>query len=519
MTISDKNNEISILFEKALEGSLTEKQCQELDVLIVKHPSVCRYYCEYINLNIGIKRITSDATVEDMLDSDAPNISETVSKSSRRRIKKLHFILAFNAAAVLLLFVILNITFLFRNNNVAVLADSLNSVWTENSSIIKVGKAYKSGDKATLLEGFAEIIFASNAEALIEAPAEFQIIDKNKLYLNYGKLFSIVPKEATGFTVSTNSSEIIDIGTKFGVFAEETGNTELHVFKGKTRLVVNSETFVYDEEIPERVAKSVAADFSVSDIDIKDDFFVRDINSDVNYVLKTGKLIQLADILGGGNGSGTGTFDIGIDPVNAVQAEMLLETRESANTYKSIEFNQYIDGVFIPNGDSNQIVSSEGDIFKECPITFGKCFNNILFSYRYVRLTNHRPSNPVPNKCILMHANIGITYDLKAIRETNLGVSIVRFRSGIAIEDNATRLSASNADFWVLIDGEVRYSKRNVKVYELDSFSIDLNEDDRFLTLVTTDGGDPESRIYQGLTISPIDSDWCMFVDPVLVAE
>ena len=46
-----------------------------------------------------------------------------------------------------------------------------------------------------------------------------------------------------------------------------------------------------------------------------------------------------------------------------------------------------------------------------------------------------------------------------------------------------------------------------------------LNSDLPILTLVTTDGQDPEDRELGNLHLSTIDSDWCMFVEPVLILE
>ena len=122
-------------------------------------------------------------------------------------------------------------------------------------------------------------------------------------------------------------------------------------------------------------------------------------------------------------------------------------------------------------------------------------------------------------RSLLMHANSGITYDLQAIRQLFPDVKVARFQSTIGIEQGAVRPQASNADFWVVVDGKVRYEKTQVKFNEFYSVDLELSEYDRFLTLVITDGEDPESRVINGFVSDAIDSDWGMFAEPVLVLE
>jgi hypothetical protein len=118
-----------------------------------------------------------------------------------------------------------------------------------------------------------------------------------------------------------------------------------------------------------------------------------------------------------------------------------------------------------------------------------------------------------------MHANVGITFDLQAIRSHFPGVRIRGFRTKAGIEKGALRPETINADFWILVDGKLRYQKRQVKEKILFPIEIELSETDRFLTLVTTDGGDPERRLVGNIGYPAIDSDLCMFAERVLVLQ
>ncbi|MCD4727529.1 MAG: NPCBM/NEW2 domain-containing protein, partial [Pirellulales bacterium] len=115
-----------------------------------------------------------------------------------------------------------------------------------------------------------------------------------------------------------------------------------------------------------------------------------------------------------------------------------------------------------------------------------------------------------PPHCLLfMHANNGITFDLEAIRRANPGCKLLRFRavtgnSGEAMfSPDGARVSA---DVWVLVDGQVRFERREVNGYSGEfKVLISINDNDRFLTLASTDGGNNETY-----------GDWIIFGDPRL---
>jgi hypothetical protein len=111
---------------------------------------------------------------------------------------------------------------------------------------------------------------------------------------------------------------------------------------------------------------------------------------------------------------------------------------------------------------------------------------------------------------------MGITFDLNAIRVLCPDIKMTHFISQFGIADFGEN-AGCNADFWVLIDGQVRQSRRNVtQKGVLNNVSIELGPSDRFLTLVTTDGGDDD---YSGAYQRPYTSDWCVFAEPTLVLE
>lgn len=93
---------------------------------------------------------------------------------------------------------------------------------------------------------------------------------------------------------------------------------------------------------------------------------------------------------------------------------------------------------------------------------------------------------------LLLHANVDITFDLAAIRSTARGQRAVQFLATVLNCQWGQPASTSVvADIWVLIDGELRFSR--TKLQKIDGpiqLNIPLEPNDRFLTLISTDGGD-----------------------------
>jgi hypothetical protein len=543
---------IDELIELAIDGSISPEQSQQLNDAIVSHAAVRRHYCEYIQLNLNIERLicTVDTTdlpeYEMILDQElwdklayeeqqAPAIAiaqgkpqhELIQKvvyppRGKRKISKFVVFTLLNAAAVVLLFLILRFFPPQGGIEVATLADSLNAKWVDARGATQTGTRLPINKTPILLsEGLAELHFDNNAKVVVEGPAEFLILAADRIGLNYGKVYATVPKEAVGFSIYAKHAKIIDLGTEFGVAVDAFGDTRLHVIEGKTALLVGDNSTLGSMEIGRGVAKKVLAATSTTvDIPYDSGLFVRAFDSENRLVWKGQKAINLADIVGGGTGFGTGTIDMGIDPISGKPSSERPGTRESTNDYRPVPSSPYIDGVIVPNGQTPQVVSSQGHLFGECPVTNGSCSQNIrAFTNFDCFVLENISDNKAQTPFLYLHANMGITFDLEAIRRSLPGVKIARFQSQCGIRKYAGRPSASNADFWVLVDGKVRFKQQQVKTGGLYPIDIELSENDRFLTLAETDGGDPEGRILEGEVLSANDSDWGVFVDPVLILE
>ena len=83
---------------------------------------------------------------------------------------------------------------------------------------------------------------------------------------------------------------------------------------------------------------------------------------------------------------------------------------------------------------------------------------------------------------LFMLSNKGVTFDLDAIRRANPGHKLLRFR---AVAGNAETISQKGppvwADLWVLVDGQVRFRRREINGYNgLFPIAFPIAENDHF---------------------------------------
>ncbi|WP_027330220.1 LamG-like jellyroll fold domain-containing protein [Marinimicrobium agarilyticum] len=87
-----------------------------------------------------------------------------------------------------------------------------------------------------LSTGYAELSLTNGVVLLLESPARLEFEGANRVLLTEGALVAKVPPEAIGFAVDTPSSNIVDLGTEFGVAVDGTGASQVHVLEGEVKV-------------------------------------------------------------------------------------------------------------------------------------------------------------------------------------------------------------------------------------------------------------------------------------------
>lgn len=202
--------------------------------------------------------------------------------------------------------------------------------------------------------------------------------------------------------------------------------------------------------------------------------------------------IDLADIVGGGNGRGSGRVGNGIDPRNGVlrfEHSAMLDDIQTNRFSRSVL--RFVDGVGIPDGSAGKktTVSSTG-IQIELPGTSGQSWdfieNGPVTEQAYKDLNGVDYSSE-GHSILGLHANKFITFDLAEIRR-ELGDGELQLEGVVGY--GGRELTAS-ADAHISLDGKTVFEWKKLKRADGGrEISLSLSRDARFLTLVATDGGD-----------------------------
>jgi len=397
---------------------------------------------------------------------------------------------------------------------IATVVDSVHAQWTPQLQQTNLGRG-----RIHLTEGFAQINFVSGSEVILQAPCEFELASQNKMYLKRGMITARVPKQAFGFTVVTPISHIVDFGTEFGVMVGTARESEVHVFQGQVQMMCSAShhSAGRTKNLTRGQAAKATTVGEIHLVNVSDHpgLFVRELPDRNRRTGIPGRILDIADIVGGGNGFGTGKIDQGIDPSTGflIPVPSLGRYGQTTGQYIKLQAFPCIDGVFVPDRSEEPVViSSTGLVFDQCPDTTGlywlgihngakmKTGSGETFLGQLGCIVYGTTVHPAIN----MHANAGITFDLDGIRSAMPAVQLVRFNSLCGVSQT-TRLSEAKADFWILVDGVVRaHFDELTRDSQPAALNIDLQDEDRFLTLITVDDG-----INNGWV-------WSLFAEPII---
>jgi len=235
-----------------------------------------------------------------------------------------------------------------------------------------------------------------------------------------------------------------------------------------------------------------------------------------------GKGLNLADVVGGGNGFGSGNYRDGIDARNAkVQTRDFGKLGNVVTNKFSPSAFDFVDGVFIPDGQNGAAVipvSSTGITITGIPTTSGNAWDMIRNG---PVASQHSPEldgidfTKNGHAFLGLHANSGITFDLAAIRLAS-GDDQLRFDAELGYFGAD---DGSYADAWIFLDGVNVFEFKRLKRSDgLQKLKVEIPAKTRFLTLVSTDGGngfgmdqigfgDPQLKSPQVTELTKVDFD------------
>ena len=542
---SSETKELYYLLNKLCENVISDEEFERLEILLNSDQQACEIYLDFVSLwsNLRFFQVSGHSSngasshIRDSIDSPsqlsdsgiwqallkdekeipATELITTPEPEHKIKFKSVEktniipnrFFRVYNAvitAAAVLMILFIAYTNIFPpqlSEEVATVTDIMQVAWSPSSSELTPGdRVYTNQLPYVLDKGIIELSYDEGVDLVVEGPAKFTI-SKKGIDVAYGNLYSYVSQNGRGFWVNTPNNRFIDHGTEFGVLVDENATAELHVLKGEVQYysglpgAVKSSKLIRQNEARRFDGKTG----DILPIPVESEYFVRHIDSGTGLVWRGKEKIDLVRILSGKDKALKAGDSIGINPYTGEYVSIdYNKTVSSKGEYTSFDDTDFIDGVFIPDGGNGPVkISSKGDLFN-CPDTSGGFTQNIALFKGGVARDNENISTAIfngknieqqPESFICMHSNCGITIDLQAVINTMPGNSFASFRAWGGITEYVDGISGRPADidFWVLVDGEIKYKRELLKVKDgVIEFNIDLNKENRFLTFIVTDG-------------------------------
>jgi hypothetical protein len=384
---------------------------------------------------------------------------------------------------------------------------SPNFAWKQPAVVDDFLLRVKPGDKLEVAQGILQLEFSAGAKIILHAPAQFTPTSATTGHLESGQLTGEVSEG--NFHLTTPAAEVIDLGTEFGVQVDSDKSTDVVVFNGRVQVVGTSgarDALDMTQGMAARIRSDGTKQFG---IDTEVGHFARSVPAGAQGRNKN--QLSVVDVLCGGDG-----FDAGLsgaaDPLTGKQdhGERKPDRLRTNGNYHLVEWNPIVDGVFIPppDGVRTQIDSSGTtvDLPQSNGLTWGplwarrwestlqtagitkdfwerKTLKNILVRLKQTKFG-----------MIGMHANIGFTLDLRAVRllqrrdvDAFLGI-VTNLDNSLEEYKEDAKHHQRTADLRVLVDGELRYQRLGFKRDDGDKeFAIQLQPRDRFLTVIAGD--------------------------------
>lgn len=393
-----------------------------------------------------------------------------------------------------------------------------------------------------LVAGMAEIQYYSGAKIFLEGPCTFTFTGHDSGRLELGKLTGEVSQGT--FLLTTPTAEVLDLGTAFGLAVVEDTSTEVLVYDGEVRVSAASgvdpqaESVSLKKGMGVRVAPSGAIHAMTSR--------QADSHYPTSHIELLSRLdpegeVSLVDVFSSFGGPHRRLAGV-IDPGTGHWDERPWQYENEAgyvfgsSSYRRTIWHPFLDGVIVPRAEGRRVTINSAGQRVNLPRNSGRTWGAVWSRRRIdgpgmdqlvndfwardaaaMRIISDRLAE-CRDGMIGLHANVCISFDLRAIQAfkesrvseartivANLDNSDIRFAG---VKNPPSLYRHSPADLRVYVDGELRERRLGFAREDGEAvLSVPLNEEDRFLSFVSTDHDGNHSF------------DHVVLIDPILVLE
>ncbi len=111
-------------------------------------------------------------------------------------------------------------------------------VWEAGATEFTEWAPVNTGDSLHLASGMVELVVNEAIQVVIQGPAEFELVSKQKAIAHSGKLVARVGEEGIGFEIETPHAQVFDQGTAFSISVSPESQTDVVVYEGSVDLAV-----------------------------------------------------------------------------------------------------------------------------------------------------------------------------------------------------------------------------------------------------------------------------------------
>lgn len=242
--------EIEKLLAEAGDGQLDEAKAAQLKDLLGRDDELTRRFGLMVTLDRMLalyfsrdegQKFSQDTVQRIRLQQEVESgelfASAVVERLERRKRKRRVWLGGIAAAAAALVLAFIGWNEKNADEAFPVLATIVGS--ETGADIAGITRGLVAGNRVVFDEGLLEVEFVTGVTVVLNGPMDFEITGPNSGYLHHGRLVAEIGDErGEGFTIDGASGRLIDLGTKFGVAVEPSGEMEVHVLEG----VVDAET-------------------------------------------------------------------------------------------------------------------------------------------------------------------------------------------------------------------------------------------------------------------------------------
>ncbi|QNN23502.1 hypothetical protein HED60_14875 [Planctomycetales bacterium ZRK34] len=225
------------LIEAYFDGELTDEQQAQLIAQLEADPQLRQQFAEFSYLNSRLH----DAMPMQDIHGAAFEV-----RKPRAGVWKIGMRGGLAAAALIALAVTIGIV-MFRpaqqvgshataTPRIAMITDLEDAVFADPDVSVKLGGQIAAGP-IRLNSGTLQLMFNSGAVVTLHGRSQLEMLGPDRCLLTEGLLTAYVPPKARGFVVrGLDGVRVVDLGTRFAMYVDQTGQTSVYVTQGMVRL-------------------------------------------------------------------------------------------------------------------------------------------------------------------------------------------------------------------------------------------------------------------------------------------